>query len=94
MWWREGGPTYGMTMFVFGTKLKYIKNHLKRWNTSWFGNLQSRKRNALNHLTVITHQIRDSGLTKALGRVESKAMWDVGRMRTLRRDLLEAKGSY
>ena len=76
-WWREGGPAYGTAMFVFETKLKYIKYHLKRWNTSCFGNLQSRKRNALDHLAVITCQIRDSGLTEALGRAESKAMWDV-----------------
>ena len=76
-WWREGGPAYGTTMFVFETKLKYIKYHLKRWNTSCFGNLQSRKRNALDHLAVIARQIRDSGLTEALGRAESKAMWDV-----------------
>ena len=29
-WWREGGLAYGMAMFVFETKLKYIKYHLKR----------------------------------------------------------------
>ena len=76
-WWREGGPSYGMAMFFFEMKLKYIKYHLKRWNTSCFGNLQSRKRNYLDHLAVITHQLRHSGLTEALGRAESKAMQDV-----------------
>jgi hypothetical protein len=64
-------------MFFFETKLKYTKYNLKRWNTSCFGNIQFRKRNSLDHLAVITCQIRDSWLIEALGRAESKAMRDV-----------------
>ncbi|XP_059070979.1 uncharacterized protein LOC131862501 [Cryptomeria japonica] len=64
-------------MYFFVKKLQYVKDHLKRWNLSCFGHLKSRKRSALEHLAVITHQIWDNGFSDALGKAKSQAVHNV-----------------
>ena len=73
-WWYEGKPTHGIAMYTFSKRLQHVKFRLKRWNKHHFGNLQAQKVAAQTKLDIITHQIRDQGMTYDLSKAETSAL--------------------
>jgi hypothetical protein len=65
-WWREAEVPRGSKMYRFQQKLKNLKQTLKLWNQSTFGNIFDAQKQLLAQLEGIQQQIRLHGLTNEL----------------------------
>lgn len=74
VWWHEGRPSHGTTMFSFEKRLQHVKFRLKKWNKQYFGNVQDQKSVTQSRLDNVTPQIRDQGMTMDLITIETSAL--------------------
>lgn len=60
--WCENFPTTdGSLMYVFQQKLKYIKEHVKKWNKESFGNIMQEKTRPKQQIEVIKTKAMSEG---------------------------------
>jgi exonuclease III len=65
-WWREAEVPRGSKMYRFQQKLKNLKQTLKAWNQSTFGNIFDAQKQLRVQLEEIQQQIRLHGITNEL----------------------------
>jgi hypothetical protein len=71
LWWKEATITTGTPMYKFQQKLKNLKQHLKAWNKSTFGNIFQAQEILNQQIQDLQQQIRTQGLTDSLKEQES-----------------------
>jgi hypothetical protein len=71
LWWKEATITTGTPMYKFQQKLKNLKQHLKSWNKSTFGNIFHTQEILNQQIQDLQQQIRLQGFTDSLKDQES-----------------------
>jgi len=70
-WWKEAAIHTWTPMYRFQHRLKNIKQHLKAWNKSTFGNIFQAQDNLNQQIQSLQQQIRQQGLTDSLKHQET-----------------------
>jgi exonuclease III len=65
-WWEEAAIQTGTPMYRFQQRLKNLKQHLKSWNKSTFGDIFQAQENLKQQMQTLQQQIRSQGLTEDL----------------------------
>jgi hypothetical protein len=72
LWWKEAAIHTGTPMYRFQQRLKNLKQHLKSWNKSTFGNIFQAQDNLNQQIQSLQQQIRQQGLTDSLKHQETQ----------------------
>jgi exonuclease III len=64
-WWEEAAIQTGTPMYRFQQRLKNLKQHLKSWNKSTFGDIFQAQEHLKQQMQTLQQQIRTQGLTKS-----------------------------
>jgi hypothetical protein len=70
-WWEEATIQTGTPMYRFQQRLKNLKQHLKSWNKSTFGDIFQAQENLNQQMQILQQQIRLQGLTEDLKKQET-----------------------
>jgi hypothetical protein len=70
-WWQEATISKGTPMYKFQQKLKNLKQRLKTWNKSTFGNIFQDQEILNQQIQALQQKIRHQGITDSLKEQET-----------------------